>query len=89
MRCVCFLLLFPQLSLQDVLSGAVGLAEVGFPVHEVTAHHWAEGVAVLRRAGKELGEDLLINGQAPSHGQVFRNPALARTLKVILERRSL
>lgn len=72
----------PQLSFQEVLSGAVEIAEVGFPVAEVTAHHWAKWVAALRETGKELGGDLLIDNHAPKCGQVFRNPALAKTLKV-------
>ncbi|KAM9849023.1 glutathione hydrolase-like YwrD proenzyme [Aulostomus maculatus] len=70
-----------KLSLLEVLSGAVELAEVGFPVAEVTAHHWEHWVAALREAGKDLAGDLLIEGCAPKPGQVFRNPALARTLK--------
>lgn len=65
-----------------MLSGAAELAEVGFPVAEVTAHQWANGVSALRDAGKELGGDLLIDGHAPKCGQVFRNPSLAQTLKV-------
>lgn len=79
---MCFLCIFPQLSLQEVLSGAAELADVGFPVAEVTAHHWAHWVAALKDAGKELGGDLLINSHAPKCGQVFRNPTLARTLRV-------
>lgn len=79
---LCFLFLFPQLSLQEVLRGATELAEVGFPVAEVAAHHWAYWVSALKKAGKELGEDLLIDGHAPKFGQVFRNPALAQTLRV-------
>lgn len=55
---------------------------MGFPVAEVAAHHWANWVAALRDAGRELGGDLLIDGHAPKCGQVFRNPALAQTLKV-------
>ncbi|KAI9517608.1 hypothetical protein NQZ68_004830 [Dissostichus eleginoides] len=74
-----------KLSLQEVLSGASELAEVGFPVAEVTAHHWAKWVAALRDDGKELGGDLLINGHAPKCGQVFRNPNLAQTLKELGE----
>ncbi|XP_072245113.1 glutathione hydrolase-like YwrD proenzyme isoform X2 [Leuresthes tenuis] len=70
-----------KLSLQEVLSGAVQLAEVGFPVAEVTAHHWANWVAALRDARKELGGDLLIGGHVPKSGQVFKNAALAQTLK--------
>uniref|UniRef100_A0A8D0D050 Transmembrane 4 L6 family member 1-like n=1 Tax=Sander lucioperca TaxID=283035 RepID=A0A8D0D050_SANLU len=75
-----------KLSLQEVLSGAAQLAEVGFPVAEVTAHHWAKLVAALRDAGKELSGDLLIDGHAPKCGQVFRNPTLAKTLKELGER---
>ncbi|CAJ1061134.1 glutathione hydrolase-like YwrD proenzyme isoform X3 [Xyrichtys novacula] len=75
-----------KLSLQEVLSGAVELAEVGFPVAEVAAHHWAKWVAALRDDGKELGGDLLIDGHAPKSGQVFRNPSLAQTLREIGER---
>ncbi|XP_034002634.1 glutathione hydrolase-like YwrD proenzyme isoform X8 [Trematomus bernacchii] len=78
LNCVC-------LSLQEVLSGASELAEVGFPVAEVTAHHWAKWVAALRDDGKELGGDLLINAHAPKCGQVFRNPNLAQTLKELGE----
>ncbi|KAG7242292.1 hypothetical protein INR49_023967 [Caranx melampygus] len=75
-----------KLSFQEVLSGAVEIAEVGFPVAEVTAHHWAKWVAALRDTGKELGGDLLIDNHAPKCGQVFRNPALAQTLKDLGER---
>lgn len=70
-----------KLSLSDVLVGAVELAQVGFPVSEITAHHWAQAVSQLREAGRDLGPDLLIDGQAPKTGQVFRNPALAQTLR--------
>lgn len=74
-----------KLSLQEVLSPAAELAEAGFPVAEVAASQWAHWVSALRGDGKELGVDLLINGQAPKCGQVFRNPALARTLKELGE----
>lgn len=65
-----------------MLRGAAELAEVGFPVGEVTAHHWENWVAALRDAGKELGGDLLINSHPPKCGQVFKNRALAHTLRV-------
>ncbi|KAF7643095.1 hypothetical protein LDENG_00245170 [Lucifuga dentata] len=81
-----FLCLFSQLSLQELMGGAVELAEVGFPVAEVTAHHWVQGVAALQDDGKELGGDLLIEGHAPKHGEVLRNPALGGVLKELGER---
>uniref|UniRef100_UPI0037E716C6 glutathione hydrolase-like YwrD proenzyme n=1 Tax=Semicossyphus pulcher TaxID=241346 RepID=UPI0037E716C6 len=74
-----------KLSMQEVLSGAAELAEAGFPVAEVAAHHWANWVSALRDEGKELGGDLLIGGHAPKCGHVFRNPSLARTLRELGE----
>ncbi|XP_029939663.1 glutathione hydrolase-like YwrD proenzyme isoform X1 [Salarias fasciatus] len=74
-----------KLSLREVLSGAVKLAEEGFPVAEVTAYHWANSVSALRDAGKELGGDLLIDGHAPKCGQIFRNTSLAQVLKALGE----
>lgn len=56
---------------------------MGFPVAEVTAHHWANWVAALRNTGKEVDENLLIDGHAPKSGQLYKNPALAQTLKVL------
>lgn len=62
-----FLLL--QLSLLEVLSGAVDLAEVEFPVAEVTVHHWANWVTALRNAGKEVDGNLLTECHPPKSGQ--------------------
>ncbi|KAJ3599023.1 hypothetical protein NHX12_032986 [Muraenolepis orangiensis] len=72
-------------SLSEVLGGAVDLAEEGFPVAMVAAHQWARWVEALRHAGKELDSSLLVDGWAPRHGHVFRNPALARTLRELGE----
>ncbi|KAF7202756.1 glutathione hydrolase-like YwrD proenzyme isoform X1 [Nothobranchius furzeri] len=74
-----------KLSLQEILSGAVELAEEGFPVAEITAHHWANWAAALKGDGKELGGDLLIDGHAPKCGQVYKNTGLAQTLKELGE----
>ncbi|KAK3533982.1 hypothetical protein QTP70_034980, partial [Hemibagrus guttatus] len=70
-----------KLSLADLLQPAIDLAQDGFPVAEITAHMWATNTESLRAAGRELGEDLLINNQPPTHGQVMTNPNLARTFQ--------
>ncbi|XP_008404483.1 putative gamma-glutamyltransferase YwrD isoform X1 [Poecilia reticulata] len=75
-----------KLSLQEVLSGAATLAEEGFPVAEVTAHRWKNWAAALGESGKELGADLLIGGHPPKHGEVFKNTAMAQTIKELGER---
>ncbi|KAG7280763.1 hypothetical protein CRUP_037693 [Coryphaenoides rupestris] len=74
-----------KVSLREVLGGAVALAEEGFPVSKVAAYEWAHWVDALRHAGKELGSNLLVEGRAPNHGEIFRNPALARTLRELGE----
>lgn len=57
---------------------------MGFPVAELTAHHWANWKSALRDAGK--GGELMIDGHAPKCGQVFQNAGLTRTLKELGER---
>uniref|UniRef100_A0A8D0GN44 Gamma-glutamyltransferase n=1 Tax=Sphenodon punctatus TaxID=8508 RepID=A0A8D0GN44_SPHPU len=70
-----------KLSMGQIFQPAIELAERGFPVSEVTAYHWKQGVDVLQAHGNKHGENLLIHGQAPDHGQVFSNPFLANTFK--------
>lgn len=49
---------------------------------EISAYQWAKGTKSLRAAGRELGQDLLINNQPPKHGQIMTNPNLACTFQV-------
>ncbi len=70
------------LQLADVLQPAIELAEQGYPVTEVIAGHWQN---LERRADQFpiLAQAYLIDGRAPRPGEVFKNPALARTLRAI------
>nr|XP_016847554.1 PREDICTED: putative gamma-glutamyltransferase YwrD [Anolis carolinensis] len=70
-----------KLSMRQILQPAIELAEKGFPVSEVTSHQWKSGAYTLQTPGNQHGKDLLIDGEAPSHGQVFRNQFLANTFK--------
>jgi gamma-glutamyltranspeptidase/glutathione hydrolase len=73
---------FGKLPLETVLAPAIRLAEGGFPVAPITAYFWARGVD--RQLSSSLGgEELTINGRAPRPGEVFHNPGLARTLRVV------
>ncbi|XP_028855809.1 uncharacterized protein LOC114801719 [Denticeps clupeoides] len=69
-----------KLTMAEILKPAIDLALRGFPVAEVTAHHWAKWT---EQSGKELGAELLIDKHTPKHGQVFTNPHLAKTLQEI------
>ncbi len=72
------------LEMDRVLAPAIRLAEDGFPVAPITAHHWAGGAKrqLLHALG---GSQLLIDGRAPAAGEVFRNPGLARTFRAVAE----
>jgi gamma-glutamyltranspeptidase/glutathione hydrolase len=73
-----------RLSLVEVLTPAIELAEGGFPVAPVTAHFWARGAA-RQLAQNTDGRELTIDGRAPLPGELFRNPGLARTMRALVE----
>jgi len=73
-----------RLAMSRVLTPAIRLAEEGFPVAPITAHFWARGVE--RQLRNALGGlELTIAGRAPHAGEIFRNPGLARTLRIVAE----
>ncbi len=76
---------FGKLPMKDVLAPAIKYAEEGFPVTEVIAHYWEIG-------GKRLKDEpnfaatYLPGGRAPAKGEIFRNPDLARTYRILSEK---
>src|SRR5437867_10836952 len=75
---------FGHKSVAQVLAPSIALAERGFPVTELVAELWADSESLLR-ADAEAARLYLPNGHAPKVGEVFRNPALAWTLRQIAE----
>ena len=73
---------FGTLRLADVLAPAIGVAEQGFPVSEITAAEW-QGSATLLQATEESARVYLPGGWAPRVGQMFRNPDLAMNYRMI------
>jgi gamma-glutamyltranspeptidase/glutathione hydrolase len=67
-----------------VLTPAIRLAEQGFPVAPATSHFWQNG-AQRQLSQAPGGQELTLNGRAPRPGEIFRNPGLARTLKMVAE----
>ncbi|KAH9502476.1 hypothetical protein Btru_068797 [Bulinus truncatus] len=70
-----------KLSLMDILKPAIEMAETGFPVQDVASMFWASGASSLKREENIYGGDMLLNGEAPRHGDVMKNPHLAHTFK--------
>jgi len=75
---------FGRLPLATDLAPAIWYAENGFPVMEITAGLWSHSVQMLSE-DPESAATFLLQGHAPKAGELFRNPALARSLKRIAE----
>src|SRR5262245_14458413 len=75
---------YGKLALSDVLGPAIRYAEEGFPLSPVIAGDWDR--SLKRNADKPgFAEVFMPGGRAPREGEVFRNPALARTLRQLAE----
>ena len=72
---------FGKLPLKQVLKPAIGYAREGFPVSELIAYYWNRSEGLKRYPG--FKETFLIDGKAPTKGQIFKNPNLANTLEQI------
>lgn len=72
-----------RVSLREILAPAIALADHGFPVAPVTAHHWRLAEELLRTASPHGGELLTPSGRAPRAGEVFFRPTLANVLRHI------
>ena len=73
---------FGRLPLARVLAPAIEHAEAGFPLSPVIASDWERSARVFRdKPG--FAEVFLPDGLPPRDGDVFRNEALARTLRAV------
>jgi gamma-glutamyltranspeptidase/glutathione hydrolase len=73
---------FGKLPLAVDLAPAIALAENGFPVTETDSDNWAEyGVQFKDRAA--FASVFLPDGTYPRVGQIFRNPDIANSLRLI------
>ncbi len=75
---------YGKLPMSRILAPAVEYAEKGFPVSDIIAGQW-QGEEEKLRQTPDAARLLLIDGRAPQHGQLFRMPELARTLRLIAE----
>jgi len=76
---------FGKLPMADLLAPAIYYADDGFPVTDVIADYWA-GSAGRLAADPFAAETFLPNGRAPRSGEIFKNPRLAATLRLIAQK---
>ncbi|WP_425615913.1 gamma-glutamyltransferase [Anatilimnocola sp. NA78] len=76
---------FGTKTLAQDLRAAIETAEEGFPVSEVIAGSWKSSVPSLRDWADSTATYLIDGARAPAAGEVFRNPRLAKSLRLIAE----
>lgn len=76
---------FGRLPLSVTLAPAIRMAEEGFPVAPVTSYFWQNAAARGQLHRSLNGRELTIDGRGPNPGELFRNPGLARTMRMIAE----
>ncbi len=79
---------FGKLSLGDDLSGAIRYAEEGFPVTELIAWYWARTIPLFKDLPGSYLKTYTLDGisRTPAKGDIFKNPELAKTLRLIGEK---
>src|SRR5712692_5726355 len=79
---------FGKLKLSDDLAPAIRYAEEGFPVAELIAYYWSFGPRIYKGLPGAFLETYTLDGKGrtPSKGDIFKNPALAKTLRLIGEK---
>jgi gamma-glutamyltranspeptidase/glutathione hydrolase len=76
---------FGKLPLSDLLASAIFYADEGFPVTDVISRAWSGQVTKLS-ADRHATKTYLIDGRAPRTGEIFKNPLLAQSLRLIADR---
>jgi gamma-glutamyltranspeptidase/glutathione hydrolase len=82
---------YGQLKWAEILEPAIHLAETGVPVPQIIGYYIKRGLASFLRPGSGVEETVNAmhtfapGGAAPNEGDVFRNPDLARTYRMIAE----
>src|ERR1700730_17559049 len=79
---------FGKLKLADDLAPAIKYAEEGFPVSELIAYYWGFGPRLYKGLPGAFLETYTLDGKGrtPAKGDIFKNPALAKTLRLIGEK---
>jgi len=79
---------FGKLKWSDDLAPAIRYAEEGFPVTELIAYYWSFGPRFYKGLPGAFLETYTLDGKGrtPAKGDIFKNPALAKTLRLIAEK---
>jgi len=73
---------FGKLKFRDILAPAIRYAENGFPLTELIAYYWKRSVDRFKEY-ENFQTTYAPGGKSPEKGELFRNPDLAKTYRLI------
>ncbi len=76
---------FGKLKMSENFEPVIKYAESGFPVSELIAYYINKSVPLLSKY-PGFSETYTPNGKAPKKGEIFKNPRLANTFKILSEK---
>jgi gamma-glutamyltranspeptidase/glutathione hydrolase len=80
---------FGKLAWSTLFDAAIAYADQGFPVSEVVSALWSVPDAISRlESGPEIGRVFLPDGRRPVTGDLFRNPSLASSYRIVADQGS-
>ena len=78
---------YGKLPWKDLFQSAIAYAENGFPVSEAIQESWADPANQPRiKANPESVRVFLPGGKPPLEGDLFRNPGMARAMRLVAEK---
>jgi gamma-glutamyltranspeptidase/glutathione hydrolase len=76
---------YGKLPMKTILAPAIRYATEGFPLSPVIAGDWGRGAARMKDM-PGFAQVFMPGGHAPKEGEIFRIPALAKTLQLIADK---
>ncbi|MEX0662788.1 MAG: gamma-glutamyltransferase [Balneolaceae bacterium] len=76
---------FGSASMEDILAQPIWYAENGFPVSETISMHWKNSASFLKDQPGAFEETFTIDGRGPEKGEIFKNPDLGNTFRLLAE----
>ena len=74
---------FGSIPMEEILSPAISYAENGFPVSEAISASWRRSAPFLKNQPGAFEETFTIDGRGPEKGEIFKNPDLGNSLRLI------
>jgi gamma-glutamyltranspeptidase/glutathione hydrolase len=74
---------FGSLPMSEILKSPIEYAENGFPVTEAISYRWRNSVPFLKSQPGAFKTTFTIDGEGPKKGEIFKNPDLGNTLRLL------